>query len=76
MIRVYDPDLTIGFWLWTRMFEHREEIIWLEGSIGPWWMPGVLYQLYYMDHEFKDPIFNQVIVERIADYLENNGAYK
>lgn len=75
MFRAYDPNLTTGLHQWARMYENRDEILWLKGSVGPWWIPGMLYQLYYMHHEFRDPVFQEVIADRIADYLENNGGY-
>ena len=75
VIQAYDPNLSLGLEQWAHMYGHRNEIIWLEGSIGPWWVPGVLYRLYYMNHEFRDPVFHQVIADRIADYLQKNGTY-
>src|SRR5690606_32872089 len=52
MFRSYDLNLTMSWLQWVKMSEHRNEILWLKGSVGPWWIPSTLYKLYYMDHEF------------------------
>lgn len=69
MLKAYDPNLTMGLKQWAQMVKHRDEIVWLEGSYGPWWVPGMIYRLCYMHHEFRDPIFQQVIADHITDYL-------
>ncbi len=73
--RNYDPDLTMGLKQWAKMMKHRNEIIWIKGSFGPWWVPDLLYHLYSMHHEFQDPIFKDIIADHIAEYLNNNGNY-
>ncbi len=73
MLKAYDPNLSLmDLQQWTQMMKYRDEIIWLEGSFGPWWVPDKIYQLYYMHHEFQDPVFHDVIANRIADYLSGS----
>ncbi len=69
MLKAYNPHLTIGLKQWAQMIKYRDEIIWLEGSSGPWWVPEILYQFFYMHHDFRDPVFQQVIADHITDYL-------
>lgn len=75
MARNFDPNLTMGLKQWAQMNKHREEIIWMQGSCGPWWVPAFLYQLYSMHHEFQDPIFEDIIAGHIANYLNSSGYY-